>query len=44
MTFLNMPKSPVHSEPEIFISLYSLIPRPLYSLIPRLCLTFIKFL
>jgi len=36
MTFLNMPKSPVHSEPEIFISLYSLI--------PRLCLTFIKFL
>ena len=36
MTFLNMPKSPVYSEPEIFISLYSLI--------PRLCLTFIKFL
>lgn len=36
MTLLNMPKSPVQSEPEIFISLYSLI--------PHLCLTFIKSL
>ena len=36
MTLLNTQKPPVHSEPEIFISLYSPI--------PRLYLTFIKFL